>query len=167
MFPAGDGNIKSSLLLFGGIPARPLHPRGAGGFCKKFAGRAARRNPAGACRPVEIWFQDVRSMRHSKALRASEPLAHSSESQGTPTRIWAKRGTRGSCARQRRRPGYARSASRPWTSTVNKQPAGNSPCVSVSAIALLILDGAGWPRARLIGPDKHVCSCRRSVLEDD
>src|ERR1700731_3039392 len=31
---------------------------------------ARRADPAGACRPVEIWFQDEPSMRHSKALRA-------------------------------------------------------------------------------------------------
>jgi len=79
-------------------------------FIREAPAAFAKTSPAGqraaiprelAGRPVEIWFQDEPSMRHSKAHRALEPLAHSSESQGM--RIWAKRGTRGSCARHRGR----------------------------------------------------------------
>jgi hypothetical protein len=39
---------------------------------------------------------------------------------------------------------------------INKHRADINKCVGVRAIALLILDGAGWPSARLIGPDNIV-----------
>ncbi len=53
---------------------------------KKLRRAGARRNPAGACRPVEIWFQDE--------ARVGQ--------QGTLTRIWAKRGPRPRIKRDRR-----------------------------------------------------------------
>jgi len=104
----------------------------------------------------------------------------------TPARICAKRGARGSSAtggsprrsrprvpageawwngrrraagpapsaRQRRRVAHARSASRPSTSTWHKHLA---KCAGVRAIALLILDGAGWPSSpQLIVPENIV-----------
>src|ERR1019366_2288080 len=57
-----------------------------------------------AGRPVEIWFQDEPSIRHSKALRALEPLAHCARvgQQGTPTPRCAKRGPRPRVRRGRR-----------------------------------------------------------------
>jgi len=42
------------------------------------------------------------------------------------------------------------------TEAINKHRADINKCVGVRAIALLILDGAGWPSARLIGPDNIV-----------
>ncbi len=58
-----------------------------------------------ACgKKIELWFQDEPSIRHSKALRALEPLAHSARG-GPKNKIarpklvkdGAKRGTRPPC----------------------------------------------------------------------
>jgi hypothetical protein len=107
-----------------------------------------------------------------------EPLAHCARvgQQGTPTRIWAKRGTRPRIRRDRRftwaklakgsggrsllewpAEGYPFGAIRPARGSgaalvmpvvgidaMNQHLAEISKCVSVGAIALLILDGAGW-----------------------
>ena len=93
------------------------------------------------------------------------------ESHGTPTRIWAKRGTRPRIRRDRRFTwAYLFGAICPERGTgaalvmpavsieaMNKHLAGISQCVSVSAIALLILDGAGWHSSpHLIVPDNIV-----------
>src|SRR5208283_1195583 len=78
--------------------------------------------------------------------------------QGTLTRIWAKRGTRPRIRRDRRFTwAYLFGAICPARGTgaalvmpvvsidaMNQHLAEISKCVSVSAIALLILDGAGW-----------------------
>ena len=104
-----------------------------------------------AGRPVEIWFQDE--------ARVGQ--------QGTLTRIWAKRGTRPRIRRDRRFTwAYLFGAICPARGTgaalvmptvsieaMNKHLAEISQCVSVSAIALLILDGAGWHGSpRLVVP---------------
>src|ERR1019366_8791032 len=144
-----------------------------------------------AGRPVEIWFQDEPSIRHSKALRALEPLAHCARvgQQGTPTRIWAKRGTRPRIRRDRRftwaklAKGSGRRSLLEWPAEgylfraicpargprappglpgrrihgLDQQLGRISKCVSVSAIALLILDGAGWHSSpQLILPENIV-----------
>ncbi|MGH6867791.1 MAG: IS630 family transposase [Methylocella sp.] len=108
-----------------------------------------------AGRPVEIWFQDeARVGQH-----------------GTLTRIWAKRGTRPRIKRDRRFTwAYLFGAICPARGTgaalvmptvsieaMNKHLAEINQCVSVSAIARLILDGAGWHGSpRLIEPDNIV-----------
>jgi len=134
-------------LDFSSISVRPLHPQSD--LEAQEASRAGtRHNPAAACRPVEIWFQDE--------ARVGQ--------QGTLTRIWAKRGTRPRIRRDRRFTwAYLFGAICPARGTgaalvmpavsidaMNKHLAEISQCVSVSAIALLILDGAGWHRARAL-----------------
>jgi hypothetical protein len=94
-----------------------------------------------------------------------------SESQGTLTRIWAKRGPRPRITRDRRFTwAYLFGAICPARGTgaalvmptvsieaMNQHPAEISQCVCVSAIALLILDGAGWHGSpRLVVPDNIV-----------
>ncbi len=87
-------------------------------------------------------------------------MAHSARvgQQGTLTRIWAKCGTRPRIKRDRRftwaylfgaicparRTGAALVMPAVSIDAMNKHLAEISKCVSVSAIALLILDGAGW-----------------------
>jgi hypothetical protein len=123
---------------------------------KKLRRASAHRNPAGACRPAgRIWFQDE--------ARVGQ--------QGTLTRIWAKRGTRPRIRRDRRftwaclfgaicpERGTGAALVMPTVSieAMNKHLAEISQCVSVSAIALLILDGAGWHSSpQLIVPDNIV-----------
>ena len=108
-----------------------------------------------AGRSVEIWFQDE--------ARVGQ--------QGTLTRILAKRGTR-PCIRRDRRftwaylfgavcpaRGTGAALVMPTVSVeaMNKHLAEISQCVSVSAIALLILDGAGWHSSpQLIVPENIV-----------
>ncbi|MGH6853100.1 MAG: transposase [Methylocella sp.] len=106
-------------------------------------------------KPVEIWFQDE--------ARVGQ--------QGTLTRIWAKRGTRPRIKRDRRFTwAYLFGAICPARGTgaalvmptvsidaMNKHLAEISQCVSLGAIALLILDGAGWHGSpRLVVPDNIV-----------
>ncbi len=95
------------------------------------------------------------------------------ESQGTLTRIWARRGTRPRIKRDRRFTwAYLFGAICPARGTgaalvmptagidaMNKHLAEISKCISVSAIALLILDGAGWHSSpQLIVPGTIVLS---------
>jgi hypothetical protein len=94
-----------------------------------------------------------------------------SESQGTLTRIWAKRGTRPQIKRDRRftwaylfgaicrARGTGAALVMPTVSSeaMNKHLAEISQCVSLGAIALLIRDGAGWHGLpRLVVPDNIV-----------
>jgi DDE superfamily endonuclease len=87
------------------------------------------------------------------------------------TRIWAKRGTRPRIKRDRRftwaylfgaicpARGTGAALVMPTVSTeaMNKHLAEISQCVSVSAIALLILDGAGWHSSpQLVVPENIV-----------
>jgi len=104
---------------------------------------------------VEIWFTDE--------ARVGQ--------QGTLTRVWAKRGSRPRAPRDRRYEwAYLFGAICPQRSTgaavimpavnvaaMNEHLAEISRCVSVGAIALLVLDGAGWHHSpRLKIPDNIV-----------
>jgi hypothetical protein len=106
-------------------------------------------------RPVELWWQDE--------ARVGQ--------QGTLTRIWARRGTRPRAVRDHRfNWAYLFGAICPARGTgaavimpevnveaMNEHLAEISRCVSVGAIALLVLDGAGWHRSpRLDLPDNIV-----------
>jgi putative transposase len=98
--------------------------------------------PEAAGKPVEIWFTDE--------ARVGQ--------QGTITRVWAKRGSRPRAARDRRYEwAYLFGAICPERSTgaaiimpevnieaMDEHLAEISRRVSVGAIALLVLDGAGW-----------------------
>jgi hypothetical protein len=110
---------------------------------KHFAERArAAIPPRLAGRPIEVWLQDE--------ARVGQ--------QGTLTRIWAKRGTRPRIKRDHRftwaylfaaicpARGVGAALVMPW---VNVEPmslhlAEISNTVSPGAIALLVIDGAGW-----------------------
>ena len=111
--------------------------------------------PEAAGKPVEIWFTDE--------ARAGQ--------QGTITRVWAKRGSRPRAPRDRRYEwAYLSGAVCPERSTgaaiimpevnveaMNEHLAEISQCVSLGAIALVVLDGAGWHRSpRLEVPDNIV-----------
>jgi hypothetical protein len=111
--------------------------------------------PEAAGKPVEVWFTDE--------ARVGQ--------QGTLTRIWAKRGSRPRAPRDRRYEwAYLFGAVCPERSTgaavimpevnieaMNVHLAEISRCVSVGAIALLVLDGAGWHSSpRLNVPDNVV-----------
>jgi DDE superfamily endonuclease len=106
-------------------------------------------------RPVEIWFEDE--------ARVGQ--------QGTLTRIWARRGTRPRAVRDHRFTwAYLFGAVCPARGTgaavimpevnveaMNEHLAEISRCVSVGAIAVLVLDGAGWhSSARIEVPDNIV-----------
>jgi DDE superfamily endonuclease len=108
--------------------------------------------PEAAGRPVEIWFTDE--------ARVGQ--------QGTLTRVWARRGTRPRAPRDRRYDwAYLFGAICPQRSigaavimpavnveAMNEHLVEISRCVSVGAIALLVLDGAGWHSSpRLKVPD--------------
>ena len=98
--------------------------------------------PEAAGKPVEVWFTDE--------ARVGQ--------QGTITRVWAKRGSRPRAARDRRYEwSYLFGAICPERSTgaaiimpevnieaMNEHLTEISRRVSVGAIALLVLDGAGW-----------------------
>ncbi len=107
---------------------------------------------------VEVWFTDEARIGQ----------------QGTITRVWAKRGSRPRARRDRRYEwAYLFGAICPERSTgaaiivpevsieaMNEHLAEISRHVSIGAIAVLVLDGAGWhtsPRLKL--PDNIVC-CR-------
>ena len=111
--------------------------------------------PEAAGKPVEIWFTDE--------ARVGQ--------QGTLTRVWAKRGARPRAPRDRRFEwAYLFGAICPERSVgaaivmpevniaaMNEHLAEISRCVSVGAIALLVLDGAGWHSSpRLDVPDNIV-----------
>jgi hypothetical protein len=104
-----------------------------------------------AGKPVEIWFGDE--------ARVGQ--------QGTLTRVWSKRGTRRRALRDRRftwayifgaicpARGVGSALVLPTVNVdaMNKYLAEISTCVSAGAIALLIIDGAGWHRSpKLIIP---------------
>jgi hypothetical protein len=106
--------------------------------------------PEAAGKPVEIWFTDE--------ARVGQ--------QGTLTRVWAKRGSRPRAPRDRRFEwAYLFGAICPERGTgaaiimpevnvaaMNEHLAEISRRVSVGAIALLVLDGAGWhssPRVKV------------------
>ncbi len=108
-----------------------------------------------AGKPIEVWFTDE--------ARVGQ--------QGTITRVWAKRGSRPRALRDRRYEwAYLFGAICPERSTgaavimpevnveaMNEHLAEISRRVSVGAIAVLVLDGAGWhtsPRLQL--PDNIV-----------
>jgi DDE superfamily endonuclease len=98
--------------------------------------------PEAAGKPVEIWFTDE--------ARVGQ--------QGTLTRVWAKRGSRPRAPRDRRYEwAYLFGAVCPERSTgaaivmpevnveaMNEHLTEISRRVSVGAVALLVLDGAGW-----------------------
>jgi hypothetical protein len=111
--------------------------------------------PDAAGRPVEIWFADE--------ARVGQ--------QGTLSRVWAKRGSRPRAPRDRRFEwvylfgaicperaiGAAIVMPEVNVEAMNEHLAEISRRVSVGALALLVLDGAGWhssPRLRL--PDNIV-----------
>ena len=111
--------------------------------------------PEAAGKPVEIWFTDE--------ARVGQ--------QGTLTRVWAKRGSRPRAPRDRRfewaylfgeicperSVGAAIVMLEVNMAAMNEHLAEISRCVSVGAIALLVLDGAGWhSSARLDVPDNIV-----------
>jgi hypothetical protein len=142
------------------ISGRPLHPKSdlaaQEGFKESFAAQAcAAISPVSAGRPVEIWFQDE--------ARVGQ--------QGTVARLWAKRGTRPRLKRDRRFTwAYLFGAICPARGTgaavvmpsvdveaMNTHLAEISQRVSVGAIALLVLDAAGWHKSsRLVIPDNIV-----------
>ena len=125
--------------------------------------------PEAAGRPVEIWFTDE--------ARVGQ--------QGTLTRVWAKRGSRPRAPRDRRFEwAYLFGAICPERSTgaaivmpevnvaaMNEHLAEISRRVSVGAIALLVLDGAGWHSSpRLKVPDEHrvvAAAALRARIEPD
>jgi transposase len=147
-------------LDFSTISGRPLHPKSDLGaqeaFQDSFAAKArAAIPPAYADRPIEIWFQDE--------ARVGQ--------QGTVARLWAKRGTRPRIKRDRRFTwAYLFGAICPARGTgaavvmpsvhvdaINTHLAEISQRVSVGAIALLVLDAAGWHQSqRLVIPDNIV-----------
>jgi hypothetical protein len=102
--------------------------------------------------------------------------------QGTLTRIWAKRGTRPRIRRDRRftwaylfgaicparRTGAALVIPTVSIEAMNKHLAEISKCVSVSANAPLILDGAGWHSSpQLIVPENIVLMPLPPYAPDD
>jgi hypothetical protein len=108
--------------------------------------------PEAAGKPVEVWFTDE--------ARVGQ--------QGTLTRVWAKRGSRPRAPRDRRyewaylfgaicperRTGAAIIMPEVNIEAMNEHLAEISRRVSVGAIALLVLDGAGWHTSpRLKVPD--------------
>ncbi len=147
-------------LNFSSLPVRPLHPQSG-----LEAQQAFKETSPGWRAP-----QSRRSLpggRPKSGFRMKPAL----ESHGRLTRIWAKRGTRPRIRRDRRFTwAYLFGAICPERGTgaalvmpavgieaMNKHLAGISQCVSFSAIALLILDGAGWRSSpHLIEPDNIV-----------
>ena len=127
--------------------------RGTSGFQREFPTLVtAALPPEAAGKPVEIWFTDE--------ARVGQ--------QGTITRVWAKRGSRPRAPRDRRYEwAYLFGAVCPERSTgaaiimpevnieaMNEHLAEISRRVSAGAIALLVLDGAGWHSSpRLTVPD--------------
>jgi hypothetical protein len=108
-----------------------------------------------AGKPVEVWFTDE--------ARVGQ--------QGTLTRVWAKRGSRPRVLRDhryqwaylfgaicpKRRTGAAVIMPEVNVEAMNEHLAEISRCVSAGAIAVLVLDGAGWHNSpRLKVPDNIV-----------
>ena len=140
----------------GATATSPTGSCGTGGAQKNFADLVKAAIPEHAReKPIELWWQDE--------ARVGQ--------QGTLTRIWAKRGTRPRIKRDRRFTwAYLFGAICPARGTgaalvmptvgieaMNQHLAEISTCVSLSAIALLILDGAGWHSSpHLIVPENIV-----------
>jgi len=144
-------------LGFRRVSPRPRHPEtdqaAQETFKKEFAAQVAEALLATANgKPIEVWFQDE--------ARVGQ--------QGTLAYVWAKRGTRPRAMRDRRFTwAYLFGAVCPDRGTgaavimpevnveaMNEHLAEISQCVSVGAIALLVLDGAGWHNSpRLVLPD--------------
>jgi hypothetical protein len=108
-----------------------------------------------AGKAIEVWFQDE--------ARVGQ--------QGTLTRIWARRGSRPRAMRDRRfnwiylfgaicpDRGVGAAVVMPSVTVdaMNAHLAEISQCVSAGAIAVLVIDGAGWHRANeLIVPENIV-----------
>jgi putative transposase len=111
--------------------------------------------PEPAAKPVEVWFMDE--------ARVGQ--------QGTLTRVWARRGSRPRVPRDRRytwawlfgavcparQTGAAVIMPEVNVDAMNEHLAEISRCVSLGAIAVLVLDGAGWHSSpRLAVPDNIV-----------
>ena len=147
-------------LNFSSMSGRPVHPQ---------SDLAAQE----AFKKTSLSWRAPQSRRSLPAGRSKSGfrMKPGLESQGTLTRIWAKRGTRPCIRRDRRFTwAYLFGAVCPARGTgaalvmptvgveaMNKHLAEISQCVSVSAIALLILDGAGWHSSpQLIVPENIV-----------
>ncbi len=157
-----EGSIGKLLrgLGYRRLSVRPLHPKAdlaaQESFKENFASLAREAlGDRATGKPVEVWFQDE--------ARVGQ--------QGTLTRIWAKRGTRPRALRDRRfnwaylfgaicpARGVGSAVVLPTVNidAMNQHLAAISPCVSEGAIALMIIDGAGWHRSpKLIIPDNIV-----------
>ena len=129
--------------------------RGTSGFRRRFADLVTAALPAEALgRPVEIWFTDE--------ARVGQ--------QGTLTRVWAKRGSRPRALRDRRFEwAYLFGAICPErcigaaivmpevnVEAMDQHLAEISRNVSVGAIALLVLDGAGWRSSPRLNVPKNI-----------
>ena len=125
-------------------PAAPaIRSRSPGGFQKNFPALAKEAlGERASGKPVEVWFQDE--------ARVGQ--------QGTLTRIWARRGSRPRAPRDRRftwaylfgavcpARGVGAALVLPTVNTegMTMHLAEIGKCVTAGAIALLIVDGAGW-----------------------
>ena len=147
-------------LSFRRLSVRPQHPKSdpeaQAAFPAEFPALVtAALPPEAAGKPVEIWFGDE--------ARVGQ--------QGALTRVWAKRGTRPRAMRDRRfQSAYLFGAVCPERKTgaaivmpevgieaMNEHLAAISQTVGVGAIAVLVLDQAGWhTSARLKLPDNIV-----------
>src|SRR3954452_18231228 len=150
---------------FGAPAASQERSRGTGVFQAEFPPLVtAPLPPEAAGKPVEIWFGDQ--------ARVGQ--------QGTLTRVWGRRGTRPRAPQDRRfQSAYLFGAVCPERNTgaavvmptvgieaMNEHLVAISRCVSVGAIAVLVLDKAGWhTSARLKRPDNIVLlPCHRMHL---
>jgi transposase len=134
-------------LNFSSMSVRPLHPQ------SDLAAQEAFKKTSPSWRAPQS-RRSLPAGRSKSGFRMKPVL----ESQGTLTRIWAKRGTRPCIKRDRRftwdyrfgaicpARGTGAALVMPTVSidAMNKHLVEISKCVSVSAIALMILDGAGW-----------------------
>ena len=147
-------------LSFRRLTVRPQHPQSdpqaQAAFQAEFSTLVtAALPPEAAGKPVEIWFDDE--------ARVGQ--------QGTLTRVWARRGSRPRAPRDRRfQSAYLFGAVCPDRKTgaaivmpevnieaMNEHLTAISRCVSVGAMAVLVLDQAGWhTSARLTLPDNIV-----------
>src|SRR5690349_10468969 len=147
-------------LRFRRLSPRPAHPNAdetaQEDFKREFSARIAAALPAAAKgRAIEVWFADE--------ARVGQ--------QGTLTYVWAKRGSRPRAVRDRRFSwAYLFGAVCPRRATgaavimpdvnvaaMNEHLAEISRCVSPGAIAVLVLDRAGWHSSpRLEIPDNLV-----------
>jgi len=147
-------------LSFRRLSVRPQHPKSdaeaQASFQAEFSALVtAALPPEAAGKPVEIWFGDE--------ARVGQ--------QGTLTRVWAKRGTRPRAPRDRRfqsvylfgavcperKTGAAIVMPEVGIEAMNEHLAAISQNVGVGAIAVLVLDQAGWhTSARLKLPDNIV-----------